>query len=139
MDKHIKLVTFRVNEIEFKFNGATKPDTQFRITPKIESKLGQNGKNLFVNLSVRVNEDISSPVPFNLNVVMFGHFVAEKEAEQKVYAEEAIDILYPFLRAAVSSFTANCNIPPYVLPIINSNVIEENPANAENKDKENLN
>ena len=44
MAKHIKLVTFRVNEIEFKFNGATKPDTQFRITPKIESKLGQNGK-----------------------------------------------------------------------------------------------
>ena len=70
---------------------------------------------------------------------MFGHFVAEKESEQRVYAEEAIDILYPFLRAAVSSFTANCNIPPYVLPIINSNVIEENPANAENKDKENLN
>ena len=43
------------------------------------------------------------------------------------------------VKAAVSSFTANCNIPPYVLPIINSNVIEENPANAENKDKENLN
>jgi len=81
MEKHIKLVTFRVNEIEFKFNGAIKPDTQFRIVPKIESKLGQNGKNLFVNLSVRVNEDISAPVPFNLNVVMFGHFIAEKEAE----------------------------------------------------------
>ena len=49
MEKHIKLVTFRVNEIEFKFNGAIKPDTQFRIVPKIESKLGQNGKNLFVD------------------------------------------------------------------------------------------
>ena len=139
MDRHIKLVTFRVNEIEFKFNGAIKPDTQFRITPKIESKLGQNGNNLFVNLSVRVNEDISSPVPFNLNVVMFGHFVAEKEAEQSDYAEEAIDILYPFLRAAVTSFTANCNIPPYILPIINSTVAEETPVKAEDKNKENLN
>ena len=139
MDRHIKLVTFRVNEIEFKFNGAIKPDTQFRITPKIESKLGQNGNNLFVNLSVRVNEDISSPVPFNLNVVMFGHIVKEKEAEQRVYAEEAIDILYPFLRAAVTSFTANCNIPPYILPIINSTVAEETPVKAEDKNKENLN
>ncbi|MCI6734086.1 MAG: protein-export chaperone SecB [Clostridiales bacterium] len=138
MEKHIKLVTFRVNEIEFKFNGAIKPDTQFRIVPKIESKLGQNGKNLFVNLSVRVNEDISSPVPFNLNVVMFGHFIAEKEAEQRVYIEEAIDTLYPFLRAAVSSFTANCNIPPYVLPIIGSSVLQESPAKAD-KEKENIN
>ena len=105
---------------------------------KIESKLGQNGKNLFVNLSVRVNEDISSPVPFNLNVVMFGHFIAEKEAEQRVYIEEAIDTLYPFLRAAVSSFTANCNIPPYVLPIIGSSVLQESPAKAD-KEKENIN
>ena len=61
MDRHIKLVTFRVNEIEFKFNGAIKPDTQFRITPKIESKLGQNGKNLFVNLSVRVTRIFPRP------------------------------------------------------------------------------
>lgn len=139
MEKHIKLVTFRVNEIEFKFNGATKPDTQFRISPKIESKLGQNGKNLFVNLSVRINEDISSPVPFNLNVVMFGQFIIENEAEQKIYAEEAIDILYPFLRAAVSSFTANCNIPPYVLPVINSNIMEENVQKNGNKNSGGLN
>lgn len=139
MDKHIKLVTFRVNEIEFKFNGAIKPGTQFRITPKIESKLGQNENNLFVNLSVRINEDISSPVPFNLNVVMFGHFIAEKPAEQKVYAEEAIEILYPFLRAAVSTFTANCNIPPYVLPVISSTALNDENNEKKDDDKENLN
>lgn len=139
MEKHIRLVTFRVNEIEFKFNGAIQPGTQFHITPKIESKLGQNKNDLFVNLSVRINEDISSPVPFNLNVVMFGHFVAEKEAEQKVYAEEAIETLYPFLRAAVSSFTANCNIPPYVLPLINSAVSSKDKNGDKNDDKENLN
>lgn len=139
MEKHVALITYRINNVEFKFKEGIQPGTKFRINPKIECKMGRNQNTLFVNLSVRINEDISSPVPFNLNVVMFGHFVAEKEAEQRVYAEEAIDILYPFLRAAVSSFTANCNIPPYVLPIINSNVIEENPANAENKDKENLN
>ena len=120
MDKHIKLVTFRVNEIEFKFNGATKPDTQFRITPKIESKLGQNGKNLFVNLSVRVNEDISSPVPFDLTVNAFGTFNVLKDATEAELASETMDTLYPFVRAAVASMTANCNIPPYILPIINS-------------------
>ena len=120
MDKHIKLVTFRVNEIEFKFNGATKPDTQFRITPKIESKLGQNGKNLFVNLSVRINEDISSPVPFDLTVNAFGTFNVLKDATEAELASETMDTLYPFVRAAVASMTANCNIPPYILPIINS-------------------
>ena len=112
MEKHIKLLTFRINEIEFKFNGAIKPGTAFKIMPKIENKLGVNDKNLFVNLSVRVNEDISSPVPFNLNVVMFGHFTIENPADQATYVKESIETLYPFLRAAVTSITANCNIPP---------------------------
>lgn len=139
MEKHIKLLTFRINEIEFKFNGAIKPGTAFKIMPKIENKLGVNDKNLFVNLSVRVNEDISSPVPFNLNVVMFGHFTIENPADQAVYVKESIETLYPFLRAAVTSITANCNIPPYVLPVINTDEASAQPSEVDNKTKENLN
>ncbi|MBR1867864.1 MAG: protein-export chaperone SecB [Clostridia bacterium] len=124
MENHIKLLSFRVNQIEYKFNEGIKPGTKFQIKPKIECKMGRNDKTLFVNLSARVNEDISSPVPFNLNVAMFGTFIVEKEEDQKVFVAEAIETLYPYLRAAVSSITANCNIPAYVMPVINSNSVE---------------
>ena len=119
MEKHAKLITYKINEIEYKFNEGIKPGEKFQITPKIECKMGRNDKTLFVNLSVRINEDISSPVPFNLKVAMFGTFAVAEEAEQQVFIAEAIETLYPFLRAAVAAFTANCNIPPYILPVIN--------------------
>ncbi len=119
MEKHVKLLAYKINEIEYKFNEGIKPGTQFQITPKIECKMGRNDKTLFINLSVRVNEDISSPVPFNLRVALFGTFTVAEEADQQVFIAEAIETLYPFLRASVSAITANCNIPPYVLPIIN--------------------
>ena len=89
---------------------------------------------MFVNLSVRINEDISSPVPFDLNVTSFGTFGVIKDADESVLVSEAMDTLYPFVRAAVASMTANCNIPPYILPLINS----EN-AQIEQERKENLN
>lgn len=135
MENHIKLVTFRVNQIEFKFNEGIQPGTKFQIKPKIECKMGRNDKTLFVNLSVRVNEDISSPVPFNLSAAMFGTFVVESEAEQKVFISEAMETLYPYLRAAVSAITANCNIPAYILPVINPGAVD----GAETTPDENVN
>ena len=119
MERHAKLITYKINEIEYKFNEGIKPGEKFQITPKIECKMGRNDKTLFINLSVRINEDISSPVPFNLKVAIFSTFAVAEEADQQVFIAEAIETLYPFLRAAVASITANCNIPPYILPVIN--------------------
>ena len=85
--------------------------------------MGRNDKTLFVNLSARVNEDISSPVPFDLNVAMFGTFTVVSEEEQKVFIAEAIETLYPYLRASVSAITANCNIPAYVMPVIDPDAV----------------
>ena len=125
MEKHIQLASYRINQIDFKFLDNIKPGTKLNILPKIECKVGRNGNNLLVNLSVRINEDISSPVPFNLSVVMFATFTVKEEADQNVFASEAMDCLYPFLRASVASITANCYIIPYVLPVINYGNIEK--------------
>ena len=134
MEKHIQLLFYRINNLEFKFNGNVKEGMKFNIVPKIECKAGRNGKSLLVNLSARINEDISSPVPFNLSVEMFANFTVKEEAEQSVFAAEAMETLYPFLRASVASITANCNIIPYVLPVISYNA-----ENGQNKTKNNEN
>lgn len=120
MEKHVSLINYRINGLEFKFKEGLKPGTKFQIKPKIECKMGRNQNTLFVNLSVRINEDISSPVPFDLAVTSFGTFNVTKEAEESVLVSEAMDTLYPFVRAAVASMTANCNIPPYILPTISA-------------------
>lgn len=124
MEKHIRLLLYRVNRLEFKFNEGIKPGTKFQIKPKIECKMGRKDKTLFVNLSARINEDISSPVPFDLSAAMFGTFAVTEEADQSVLVKEAMETLYPFLRAAVASITANCNIPAYVLPVIDPSSVE---------------
>jgi len=126
MENHIKLLNYKINKIEYKFNEQIKPGTQFQIKPKIECKMGRKDKNLFVNISIRINEDISSPVPFDLEVALFGQFVIDIDSDQKTLLAEAIDTLYPYLRAAVAGITVNCNIPAYIMPAINAQAVSDN-------------
>ena len=42
----------------------------------------------------------------------------EQENIQKYYAN-ALSILYPYARAIVSTYTANANIEPLILPTVN--------------------
>lgn len=129
MEKNIRLLSYRINKLSFSFHEGIKAGTKFQIKPKIECKMGRKDNTLFVNLSVRINEDISSPVPFDLDAALFGVFSVAAEQEQKVFIAEAMDCLYPILRAAVAGITANCNIPAYVLPFIDSSAVS-----AENSD-----
>ena len=120
---NISLAYYRVNELEFKFNEAISGSVSFQIKPKIECKAAKKEDNLFVNLTLKINEDISSPVPFNLKVALAGTFKlkdasAVDEATQKAQVSEAFNVLYPYLRSIVSSFTLQCNIPAYILPTV---------------------
>ncbi len=121
---NISLVYYRVNELEFKFNEAVKGNISFQIKPKIECKVAKKDDNLFVNLALKINEDISSPVPFNLKVVIAGTFklkdptLVMDENAQRAQIHEAFSVLYPYLRSTVSGITLQCNIPAYILPTI---------------------
>ncbi|MDY4187344.1 MAG: protein-export chaperone SecB [Candidatus Borkfalkiaceae bacterium] len=131
MNKCLSLVYFRVNEIEFKFNESIQPNSQFQIKPKIECKIAKKEDNVFVNLVLKINEDISSPVPFDLKVALAGTFKIKEgfvwdENDQKAVLSEAFVVLYPYLRAAVSQITLNCNIPAYILPSVVPEQLTEN-------------
>lgn len=120
---NLSLVYYRVSELEYKFNEAQKPNTTFQIKPKIECKIAKKEDNIFVNLKLKINEDISSPVPFNLKVVLVGTFKSKEElvldeAVQKAQVSEVCSILYPYLRSVVANLTVNCNLPAYFLPAI---------------------
>ena len=59
----LSLIYYRVNELEFKFNEAVKPNTSFQIKPKIECKVAKKEETLYVNLTLKINEDISIGSP----------------------------------------------------------------------------
>lgn len=129
----LSLVYYRVNELDFKFNESVKPNTAFQIKPKIECKLAKKEETLFVNLTLKINEDISSPVPFSLRVMLAGTFKTSDGSpleiiDQKMQVSEVFSILYPYLRAIVSSVTVNLNIPAYILPSVDpEQLIEGDP------------
>ena len=60
--------------------------------------------------------------PFEMTVCIKGFFRLE-EAEEKVdmFKRNATAILFPYLRAIVSTYTANANILPVILPPVNIN------------------
>lgn len=118
MGHNIQLVAYRINKLEFKFHEGIKQGTKFNIKPKFECKVGRNEKTLFINYSVKVNEDLSSPVPFDLHAEMFATFNLKNEVDQQAIATEVMEILFPYLRSAVANVMFNCNVPPYFLPLI---------------------
>lgn len=114
-----------VNKIEFiineKYDSDEKPNVQFSISKevnKVENKMK-------VTLDVRIFEDAQkNNYPFEMNIKLTGFFIVENET--KINLEpNAIAILYPYVRAIVSTYTACANVNSLILPPINVNALFE--------------
>lgn len=99
-------------------------NTKFEIKPQFSRtirKVQENDKLYFVSLDVKVESTEQEPKPFNLKVKLVGIFEAEDvntEEDKQVLAISTTEIVYPYLRAAVSALTANAFINPLILPVI---------------------
>ena len=99
-------------------------DTKFEIRPQFSRtvrRVNENDKIWFVAMEVKVESTEESPKPFNLKVRLVGAFEAEEvetEEDRRDLVINMTEIVYPYLRAAVSSVTANAFINPLVLPVI---------------------
>ena len=99
-------------------------DTKFEIRPQFSRtvrRVNENDKIWFVAMEVKVESTEESPKPFNLKVRLVGAFEAEDvvtEEDRHDLVINMTEIVYPYLRAAVSSVTANAFINPLMLPVI---------------------
>ena len=112
-------------EISYSMNRIkVAPDTKFEIKPQFSRtirRVQENDKLYFVSLEVKVESSETEPKPFNLKVRLVGIFEAEDvvtDEDKQVLAISTTEIVYPYLRAAVSSVTANAFINPLMLPVI---------------------
>ena len=99
-------------------------DTRFEIKPQFSRtvrRVQENDKLWFLTLEVKVESTEESPKPFNVKARLVGVFEAE-EVESDLDRQDLVinmtEIVYTYLRAAVSALTANSFINPLILPVI---------------------
>ncbi len=108
---------YKVNKVEFKTNDIKQQKQVWNLKFNI---------NIFEGL-----ED----APFSMNVEISGFFELAGEDDITRYEANAIAIMYPYLRAIVSTYTASANVSPVILPAINVNAMLKRKKEEENKEE----
>lgn len=131
MEKYESILKFEkyvVNEISFVNNSEFKKiDEKIPVDLKIKKKAthyesGRMEINLIVNIFENAKEN---NYPYEVIMNLTGYFYIEGEKTQSL-EKNAVAILYPYIRAILSTYTVNSNVVPLVLPVINVNkLIEE--------------
>ncbi|WP_338595627.1 protein-export chaperone SecB [Clostridium baratii] len=119
----LQFENYIVENVEFKVNlDYSGSDKEIEIDLDNNYKL--EGDNFCSILELEIFPKAEeNDYPFNMKIKMIGLFKVdsfEKEAVKNSYIERnSIAILFPYLRAIVSTYTANSNIGTTILPPIN--------------------
>lgn len=120
----LKLHRYWISESHFSINPNffNKVGSSFEIAPEIQHDVKKiDDNNAEVALSVFIQKKEESP--FEVKVVINGFFECEnweKDKEQnKLLLFTSTQMLFPYLRQAISTITSLANIPAYIMPIIN--------------------
>ena len=113
----VKTINFSINE-DFEF----PEDEPVQINPTFQRDIHKiDDDNVVVSLIFSINND-NNDMPFSVFADIKGAFHLEnwEQPEQlPLITSNAVAILFPYLRTLVSMVTANANITPYVLPVMN--------------------
>lgn len=112
-----------VNKVELNNNlncDSEKIEVEFDINSEVEFT---NDNEFLLKLSIEIFKDAEkNNYPFNLKIEFVGIFSVEdvSQEEKMDYAEKnSVAILFPYVRALVTNYTAASNLDPLILPPIN--------------------
>ncbi len=115
----------RADELTFKTNPINmQPDMKFDMSPRFSRTIQavkDNPKINIVILECRIESSEQLPRPFDVIVRLRGVFEVNNmnDAEdRRVFALNATETLYPYVRAAVSNLTCCALLNPVMLPVI---------------------
>lgn len=123
-----------VKNMEFKINESFRPrGNEIELHPEFQRVINKIDENTAaVDLAFKIADAEESP--FMLNICIEGTFALakwESDESKQLMVSNTVAILFPYLRSLVSMITANANIPPYTLPVMNINELFDN-AESEN-------
>lgn len=133
MDKFKSKLIFNkyiVKDILFEYNENFK-EKSIEIEFKIDKNINYNKDQMIVDLKVEIF-DRDDKYPFYMVITIRGFFTIENNDERINFEPNAIAILYPYIRSIVSTYTAQANIMPLILPVINVNKLLEDKEKSEN-------
>ena len=111
-------LSFKVNPIK------AAPDTRFEIKPMFSRQIRQANENPKINIVIlecKIESTEESPKPFNLHVLFMGVFEVnnmQTDEDKRIFAINATETMFPYLRAAVTNLTADALINPLTLPVV---------------------
>lgn len=124
IESSLRFKKYIVKEANFKINEQFT-EREVDIVFNVASNISIEGNNLNVELVSKIfNDAKNNDYPFEMNVVIVGNFEADNDIEK--FVPNAIAILYPYVRAIVSTYTAQANVNPLILPAININKMIKN-------------
>lgn len=124
---------YTVDEIKFIRNENCTIDAE-NITLKFGKEIKVDDTSIaLVSLSALIFENaIQENYPFELTVKLTGEFNIsnlDKNLSEIMLNQNCIAILFPYLRAIISTYTALANVPPILLPAVNITNMFENTEN----------
>lgn len=115
---------YRAEEIKFKLNVMqdnqenNKKNKELKDNLKIEIGIGQDKKQFAIKMTY---EDKNIYNCYDLKVIFVGHFAIKEDAKESIddFTSNAVAILFPYFRSAITAFTTAAGVQPLVIPIIN--------------------
>lgn len=126
----LRFLTYKVNEVTLKCNEEfVEKNEGTPINLSIIPTIKVEDKKMDITLKVEIFKNArENNYPFEMIVEITGFFETEGESPDK-FVKNAIAILYPYVRAIVSTYTASANVNPLILPAINVNKLIEDQEN----------
>lgn len=127
---NLRFVNYIVDYVEFSYNAGSNKEEEFEVDFNVDTDFDiiEDNKKMIVYLTVEIFKDaIKKGYPFNFKLRLAGFFeMIDAEGKIDSFKNNAIAILYPYVRSLVTSYTANANVVPLILPTININKFIEN-------------
>jgi preprotein translocase subunit SecB len=126
MKSSLKFIDYIVEEVEFYNNSnfIAESSEKTKLDFDIDSKTEFIDENRFtLSLIVKIFQNaVEKGYPFSMNIKITGVFILDNvdEKTKQVLAEKnSVAILFPYVRALVSTYTSASNVHPVILPPIN--------------------
>ncbi len=113
----VRLLNYSATEIVFENN--LKKTERFELTSRCSYNLGFSQNRLCRGEMVSEIFNKQDPESFKLKVKVVGDFISEDDSPKDDIHKTTYKILFPRVKAIVTSISVSANIPPIFLPDIN--------------------
>lgn len=121
----LQFQSYVVDEIRFRRLPASDMPRQFQLHPHFErTTTAVEDAQYDVTLTIEISTSEDDPAPFELFISLTGRFTLLEseplapETKAAILQNNTAAILFPYLRATVSSVVSSANLPALLLPVM---------------------